>query len=74
MGGIAWIRGTWSGLAWLPDETPTGWVVHASAGPAWRFHGYDLGPALRIYRASLTSDHTEGDVFGFEGVVSAVWF
>jgi hypothetical protein len=72
--GVDWVRGSWSRLAWLPDETPTGWLVHASGGLVWRLYGYDLGPSLRVYRASFTSDHSEGSVFGVLGVINAVWF
>jgi tetratricopeptide (TPR) repeat protein len=73
-GGVDWVQGSWTRLAWLPDETPTGLLVHVAAGPVWRFYGYDLGPSLRVYQAKFTSDHSDGSALGVLGVVNAVWF
>jgi hypothetical protein len=72
--GVDWTQGSWSRLVWLPDETPTGLLVHLSAGPTWRIFSYDLGPSLRVYRATFSSDHSEGGIYGILGVVTAVWF
>ena len=73
-GGVDLIRGDWSRLAWVPDETPTGLLAHASAGLAWPVFGCDLGPAIRFYYASLSSDNTGANVFGVTGFVTAIWF
>jgi hypothetical protein len=73
-GGVDWIRGSWSALAWVQDETPTGLLAHGSAGLAWRVFGCDLGPALRVYYAGLSSDNSGAAVVGITGIVNAVWF
>jgi hypothetical protein len=73
-GGADWIHGSWTRMAWVADETPTGLLVHASGGFAWRFFGWDLGPSLRVYRGRLTSDHSDASVFGVSANVNAVWF
>jgi hypothetical protein len=73
-GGLDLIRGDWSQLAWLPDETPSGLLAHASAGLSWPVFGCDLGPALRVYYAGLSSDNSKATVVGVTGFVTAVWF